>query len=161
MSESFKVGVDLIIERAKEMGVTLRADGGTLRYYPKSRTPGDLVDALRQHKEEVLKYLSKYSAYGPTASLLGWASQFAQQDIVLEVPVTFVEAPLRRLTTAEVSSCVGKYLRIITRAQINQANGSWHPWTTEWWKGREEEAITALASLKQAIEAQINEEAQP
>ena len=154
------MGVDLIIERAKELGVTLRADGGTLRYYPKSRTPDDLVDALRQHKEEVLAYLAKDSASGPAASLLGWASELAQQDVVLDAPITFVETPLRNLTTAEVSTWVARYLRTITRARINQATGGWHPWTAEWWKGREEEAVGALGSLRQAIEAQTHEEPQ-
>lgn len=155
------MGVELIIGRAKELGVTLSVDGGRLRYFPKSQTPDDLVDALRLHKEEVLEYLAKESqdlAPEPTAELLGWASELAEQDIVLDVPITFVEAPLRKLTTAEVSSHAAKYLRSISSARLQQKTGGWPPWTPQWWKAREDEAIGSLGSMRVAVQVQTEGE---
>ena len=45
-----------IIKRADAMGIAFVVVGDRLRYAPKSRTPEDLVDMLREHKEELVAF---------------------------------------------------------------------------------------------------------
>ena len=149
------MGAELIIQRAKDLGVTLRPAGDRLQYYPKSKTPDDFVSVLRTNKDEVLKYLSSESeaASELIAEILGWAWELAEGDVVLEAPITYVEAPLRRLTTANVSEHAARHLRTIALARIHQATGGWSIWTSDWWQYRTDDAIRALRGLRTALEA--------
>ena len=64
-----------IVDRARDLGVTLTADGDRIKYAPKSRTPPDLVEALRSNKREILLCLNKNrrdETY-ETKKLLSWA----------------------------------------------------------------------------------------
>ncbi len=51
------MNAEAIAQRARELGVTLTVAGDRIRYAPKSATPPDFVDALREHKAEVLQVL--------------------------------------------------------------------------------------------------------
>lgn len=86
-----------------------------------------------------------------TAHLLAWASELAGQEIVLPEEVRFVEAPLRTVATRRVSWYATQYLRTIASARLSQDTGGWGKWTSEWWRERQEEALGALASLKEAL----------
>jgi hypothetical protein len=83
--------------------------------------------------------------------LLAWAAQVAEQDLVLEKPVTYVEKPLRTITTQRVSHHALTYLRTITLAQTNISTGAWGAFTLDWWRKQEGEAIGALQALREAV----------
>jgi hypothetical protein len=46
-----------VIERAKELHISLRADGEYLYFRPEEAAPPEFVELLRQHKVELLQYL--------------------------------------------------------------------------------------------------------
>lgn len=48
---------EIILERAAELGITLTIAGDKILYRPKSSTPPEFVDLLRQHKLEVMDHL--------------------------------------------------------------------------------------------------------
>ena len=48
-----------LIRRAAELGLHLEARGGSLAVYPKGKCPADFADVLRQHKAELLDWLSR------------------------------------------------------------------------------------------------------
>ena len=87
----------------------------------------------------------------PVAELLAWASELAQQEIVLEVPVTFAEIPLRMVTTTDASRHALRHLRIISCARFEMEIGGRPPWTPKWWQRESEEAVTALRNLRFAL----------
>ena len=89
-------------------------------------------------------------------SLLAWASEIAE-GTEMESAVQYVEAPLRTVTTERVSWYAGHYLRTITYARMSQATGGWGSWTPKWWCEREQEAIGALYSLREAVEGTATE----
>ena len=47
-----------LLERLHSLGVSVRVDGDALRVKPASRVSPDLMEALRQHKAEVLRLLT-------------------------------------------------------------------------------------------------------
>ena len=87
-----------------------------------------------------------------TVDLLPWASELAEQDLVLPERVSFVEAPKRTVTTERVSWYAVHYLKTISCARIQQQTGGWGLWTPEWWREREQEALGSLAALRKALE---------
>ena len=52
-----------VIERAKELGVTLTVDGDYINATPKSRVTPELADQVREHKAEVLVQLRRRGYY--------------------------------------------------------------------------------------------------
>jgi hypothetical protein len=91
------MGVEAILQRARDLGITLRLAGDRIQYAPKSLATEDFVRALSQHKAEMLaylvehpepltgKYLFKYSGpHGPTeAEALEIKRRVQQQGYVL------------------------------------------------------------------------------
>jgi hypothetical protein len=151
------MGVQTILERARTLGVTLWVAGDRIRYSPKSQAPSEFVDLLREHKAELLAYLSGEpppAALIETAQLLSWASALSEQELVLAAPVSYTEAPMRTMTTEKVSRHAGIYLRAILLSRTYQRSGSWHPWTTEWWQKQEQTALGSLAALRTAMDHQ-------
>ena len=53
------VTAEAVLDRAEELGVNLSVEGDRLRYSPKSQTPAEFVDALRQNKFESYKLVSR------------------------------------------------------------------------------------------------------
>jgi hypothetical protein len=139
-----------IVERARDLGVTLTADGDRIKYAPKSRTPPDLVEALRSNKRDVLLYLNKdrEDETRETQKLLSWAAYLAEENLILSQPVTYVEAPLRTITTYQISWYAAHYLAAVTHARSQQQNGGWGMFTTGWWQSRENDAFNALRNLR-------------
>ena len=84
--------------------------------------------------------------------LLAWASELGEQNLVLPARVTYVEAPLRTITTERVSWYATLHLRTISHARLNQRNGGWGQFTPKWWKEQEEQALGALIALREAIQ---------
>ena len=128
---------------------------------PRAKAPEDFVTVLRTNKNEVLHYLSGESKAQPEPmeEILGWAWELAESDVVLEAPVTYVETPLRRLTTVRVSEHAARHLRTIGLARVHEEAGGWSPWTSDWWQSRTEDAVRALRSLRTALEIENGEEA--
>ena len=85
-------------------------------------------------------------------SLLAWASELAEQDVVLPEPISYIEAPRRTVTTEEVSRYAARYLWTIGYSRLQQETGGWGRWTPEWWTGVEDEAVGALAGLRSALD---------
>jgi hypothetical protein len=142
-----------IVERARVLGVKLSVAGDRIRYAPKSRTPADLVEALRKNKCDLLLYLRKKpedTTY-ENRNLLAWASYLAEQDLMFTEPVSYVEAPLRTVTTSRVSWYAARYLASITYARLQQQNGGWGIFTSRWWQDRENEALNALCNLRKVL----------
>ncbi len=52
------MGATTILERATELGISLRVEGENIRYKPKEAAPPDFVEDLRQHKAEVIQELT-------------------------------------------------------------------------------------------------------
>lgn len=89
-------------------------------------------------------------------ALLAWASELAEQELELDTPVEYVEAPLRRVSTTRVSCYAAHYLKTIVAARLYQEHPHlcWGRWTPKWWREREKEALGALAALRAALEEQ-------
>ena len=85
-------------------------------------------------------------------SLLAWAAEVAEEGTELQWEVSYVEAPLRKVTTDRVSWYAGHYLTTIAQARLSQATSGWGRWTPQWWKEREDEALGALRALRGALE---------
>lgn len=83
--------------------------------------------------------------------LLSWASQLAEQDIELPRPVTYVEAPLRSVTTTRISWYARQYLTTIASARLSQSTGGCGRWTPDWLLERKQEAVGALRALHDAL----------
>ena len=144
-----------ILVQAEALGVKLSRSGNRIRYSPKSRTPTELVETLREHKEELLEYLSEHPDAVTDRDielLLGWASELAESGLELNSPVTFFETALRPLTTTRVAYHARHYLCTIAHSRLQQKLGGWKPWTPQWWREREIEAIYALKALKSALD---------
>ena len=162
-----------IVEKLRQCEVTVTVIGDRIRLEPGSLVPRDLADELRRHKNEVIDYLhrgsqereayargAKDSQVDPTdcssagevqARLLAWASETAEEGIVLANPVRYVEALLRTVETVRVSDYATSYLRTIAYARLHQATGGWDRWTPQWWKERESQAMGALHALRNAV----------
>ena len=93
-------------------------------------------------------------------SLLAWAAEIAEEGTELQLEVSYVEAPLRRVTTDRVSWYAGHYLTTIAQARLSQAAGGRGRWKPEWWSEREQEALGALHALREAVEETTPEVAQ-
>ena len=149
--------VAVLITRAEGKGAAFRVREGQVEIRGLERLPQELVDELRTHKGDVLEHLSeeKRQEMDPqTSHLLAWASELAEQALVLPEPVTYVEAPKRTVSTTRVSWYAAHYLRTVSYARLQQEIGGWGHWTPEWWREREEEALGALAVLREALEQQ-------
>ena len=48
---------ETILQRARELGITLSLAGDRIRYAPKSATPQHFVELLRTHKADLMEYL--------------------------------------------------------------------------------------------------------
>jgi hypothetical protein len=135
--------------------------GDRIQYIPKSLAPQEFVSKLREHKEEVLEYLFSQTdtmTEVETASLLAWASELAEQDLVLREPVSFVEEPLRPITIPEVSQYARRQVWFIAYAHLQQRPGGMGRFLPPWWKEREQAALGALAALREALEKQESAE---
>jgi hypothetical protein len=134
---------------------------------PKGKLTPDLRDVLRRHKADLVAYLRGIPiairevalAEMESQQLLAWASQLAEQELVLPEPVTYIEAPLRTIITPRVSCYAALYLREISYARLQQRTGGWGCFTSEWFKEQERGAIEALAALREAIQTQVEPEA--
>lgn len=146
-----------IVEKACAMGIILDVKGDKIRYSPKSRTPHDFVEMLQRNKEELIVYLSRQQAEVVSSNnegLISWAAELAEQCLDLPVPVQYIEAPLRVVSTIRASYYASVYLRTISAARSQQRTGGWYLWTPEWWHEREEEALGALRSLRETMQSQ-------
>lgn len=125
-------------------------------YRPRIGVSGDFLKLLHQNKAEILSYLrsGERPSEADESVLLAWATGLSEQELVLDEPVNFVEAPLRSVATSKASWYAAHYLKTISYSRLQQQSGGWHLWTPEWWKEREQEALGALAALKQALETQ-------
>ena len=90
--------------------------------------------------------------------MLAWASELAEQDLILSKPVAFREEPLRVVTITEVSKYTVRNLRFIAQARVEQRLGGWHIWNSDWWTDRQQVALNSLAFLRRAIEERTSED---
>jgi hypothetical protein len=74
--------------------------------------------------------------------------------MVLPNPLTYIEAPLRAITTGRVSHYAAVYLKTISLAHSNKRTGSRRSFTQDWWRRQEQEAIQALLALRRAMQGQ-------
>ena len=93
--------------------------------------------------------------------LLAWANELAEKGLILPAPITFIETPLRQISTVRVSHHALIHLRTIAMAKTNQVTGGWGRFTREWWMGQEQAALQALAALREAMEERNSQESQP
>jgi hypothetical protein len=59
-----------ILDKVRQLGVSLTVEGDRIRYRPASRMPPDLVETLRSHKAELLQALKQHQA--PESDLTCW-----------------------------------------------------------------------------------------
>ena len=83
--------------------------------------------------------------------LLAWAAEFAEADVTLVSPITYLETSLRSITTAQVSQSMRTYLKTVASAAIHRATGGWGRFTSEWWAEQANEALGALKALRSAM----------
>ena len=48
-----------VLQQVRSLGVDIRPDGDKLQLRPPGKTPADLIEAIRQHKTEILTILTK------------------------------------------------------------------------------------------------------
>ena len=77
--------------------------------------------------------------------LLSWASGLAEQGVELDAPVTYLETPLRRITTKRVSWYAREYLLTIFNARYHVGTFI-------------EASLVALTSLRQVLEGVVKED---
>ena len=58
--------VDQLMTELRGLGVILQADGDRLRFHPRHKVTGNLLDRLREHKPELLGILARREAAPPT-----------------------------------------------------------------------------------------------
>ncbi|MBI4337353.1 MAG: hypothetical protein HY683_05945 [Chloroflexi bacterium] len=116
--------------------------------------------ALAQARGRDTAPWEQYLAYLEQQALLAWASELAERDLVLSLPISYVEAPLRTVTTTRVSWYAAHYLKTIASARLYREYPKlcWGQWTPPWWQGREEDALGALAALREALSDQDERE---
>jgi len=91
--------------------------------------------------------------------LLAWAAEFAEADVTLASPITYLETSLRPITTAQVSQSIRRYLKTVASAAIHRATGGWGRFTSEWWAEQANEALGALKALRSAMaEANVGDQ---
>ena len=136
-----------LLQRVEDAGGRLTLDGDQLVLDAPEDFPDDIVEFLRQHKEELRTH------YTMVETLLGWATELAEQDLKLASPVSYVEVPPRIVTTVRASYYALRYLRTIVSARNYQQHRKhcWGRWTQEWWHEREMESVSALAALREAM----------
>jgi len=83
--------------------------------------------------------------------LLAWAAEFAEADVTLATPITYLETSLRPITTAQVSQSIRRYLKTVASAAIHRATGGWGRFTSEWWAEQANESLGALKALRSAM----------
>ena len=142
-----------LLERARTAGLRVHADGETLIIRGPRRAE-HVARELLQHKAEVLGQLRGWSTPEPEVrNLLAWASELAEQALELDSPVDYMEARARHVTTDQISWYASRYLRTIATARLYTQ----HPrlcfglGTPEWWQERQQEAMEALAAMKEAL----------
>jgi hypothetical protein len=145
------VDAETILQRANELGITLTLHGDRIRYSPKSLTPDDFVETLREHKAEVMSYLRQRGQIQGLPDLLAWAAQLAEDNMTLVEPIRYVEVLTRMVTTCRVSWYASHYLGVIAYARLSKSNGGWGIFQPIWWQAREQEAIHALDNLRKAL----------
>ena len=84
--------------------------------------------------------------------LLAWASELAEQDLILATSICFAEEPLRPIAITEVSRYAVTNLRFIANAGLEKQLGGWDIWKSDWWTEREHAALGSLAALRIALE---------
>jgi hypothetical protein len=84
--------------------------------------------------------------------LLAWASELAEKDLILTAAIRFEEEPLRPVAITEVSKFAVSNLKFIAKAALEQRQGGWHIWTSDWWSEREHAALGSLAALRAVFE---------
>ncbi|HZA24314.1 MAG TPA: hypothetical protein VFA32_17220 [Dehalococcoidia bacterium] len=152
-----------LVQQAQELGALFRVEGERVTVGGPSPLPSDLLEKLRDHKAELIEYLSAERRESRSLSdlnLLAWASELAQSGVVLTEPVTFIEAPLRPIRTVRVSHHASIHLRTVAMARTNQITGGWGRFTREWWRGQERAALHALSALREAMEEQHSQDPQ-
>jgi hypothetical protein len=146
-----EMNAEAIVQRARELGITLIVVGDRIRYTPKSITPDDLVEELREHKPEVMSYLRQIGQIQGLPDVLDWASHLAEDNITLSSPVRYVEVQPRTVTTCRVSWYATHYLGEIAYSRLEQGNEGWGIFEPSWWQEREQEALNALTNLRNAM----------
>jgi|WetSurMetagenome_2_1015567.scaffolds.fasta_scaffold17808_3 hypothetical protein len=142
---------EAILQRANELGITLTLHGDRIRYSPKSLTPDDFVETLREHKAEVMAYLRERGQAQESSDLLAWAAHLAEENMTLSEPIRYIEVTQRAVTTCRVSWYATHYLGVIAYARLEQGNGGWGMFQPSWWQEREQEAVVALGYLRNAL----------
>ena len=154
-----------LLRQARARGATFQVlESGHINVQAPSPLPDALMEELRQHKAAILALLDlpPPEGDGPTAVLLAWTAQAAESGLTLPEPVQFLEAPLRPYTTADVGRYCRDQLKFLSMARSNRVAGGGGRFTPEWWSEMEVQALQALAALKAATEAPVqNESDQP
>ena len=141
-----------LLERARSLGARLWTnDGIKLEMDAPADFPDALVDELRMRKQALLSALRSTPPVAARKDLLAWAAGLAEQETVLPEPVHFRESPLRPVWVTHVSRYACDQLRALASARVGKESGGWSYFTPEWWEVREQDALSALASLKQAM----------
>ena len=109
-----------LVQELRRRGVRLWEEEGRLRWRSAKgvMTPA-LTEALRQQKERILATLAEPTS---TTDLFAWATELAKERTTLTEPVSYLEAPKRRVTTGRVSWYAAHYMTTIADARHGQTN---------------------------------------
>ena len=142
-----------LLEEARSVGLSVRVEGGEL-IIRGPRSADAVAHRLLANKAEVVACFNGTGNESDSdMELLAWAAALSERDLELPNPIKYVEAPLRVLRTTRVSYYAALYLRDVLHSRFRWENPSfcWHPWTPQWWTGREREAMNALAAMRRAL----------
>ena len=112
-----------IIDHARELGITLRANGGNLHYAPKSAAPPELIEEMRANKSALLAALSRPEDCIEQRSLLAWAAGMNRLGdlVVLDRVVSYIERPATTVTTKRAGYFAVLYLSWINAGRVSKA----------------------------------------
>jgi hypothetical protein len=136
-------------ERALEVNkITLEA----LSAIENCEQPSSLKAAVKNNSSNQRAAKVWRRSLADPAGLLSWASDLAEQKLVLLEPVCFMEGPLCRVEVVKVSEYAAERLETIyyCRGWLEEGSG-WGIFTHDWWTAREKEAMTALTNFREAF----------
>lgn len=146
-------GPEVLIFRVVSLGARLEARGASLHVEAPRPLPDELMEALRQHKAEVLSLLALPEEARP---LVAWAAWLAERVPGDDAEIRFRETPQRsvRLRLSELGRYITSLLADLTRLQSWEAATAPDTWPESapgWRRQQIEELCSALASLREAL----------
>ena len=85
------------------------------------------------------------------SQLLGWAAQLAELEVILPMPVTYIDGSFKEVRTSHISRAIRSQLNTVVAAKLSDWPSVYQPFTLHLWDVKRKEAIESLKSLQDAV----------